>query len=70
MSPLRAVYALAYLIVMGSLVGFTAYLFLLKAVRPALSASYAYVNPPVAVLIGVLFAGERVGVRWNWPAWR
>lgn len=60
--PVQAVYALAYLIVMGSVVGFTAYLFLLKAVRPALSASYAYVNPPVAVLIGVLFAGERVGV--------
>ncbi|HWG10310.1 MAG TPA: drug/metabolite exporter YedA [Rhodanobacteraceae bacterium] len=59
--PVQAASALAYLIFVGSLVGFSAYLFLLKAVRPALSASYAYVNPPVAVLIGVLFAGERVG---------
>ncbi|MER3547057.1 MAG: drug/metabolite exporter YedA, partial [Rhodanobacteraceae bacterium] len=60
--PLTPVLALAYLAVFGSIIAFTAYLFLLKTVRPALSASYAYVNPPVAVLIGMLLAGERVGV--------
>ena len=59
---LNAVAALAYLVVFGSIVGFSAYLYLLKHVRPALSASYAYVNPPVAVLIGTLLVGERVGV--------
>ncbi|MFO1506633.1 MAG: drug/metabolite exporter YedA [Lysobacterales bacterium] len=53
--------ALAYLVVFGSIIGFTAYLYLLRHVRPALSASYAYVNPPVAVLIGALIAGERIG---------
>jgi drug/metabolite transporter (DMT)-like permease len=55
-----AVLALAYLTVMGSLVAFSAYLYLLQTVRPALATSYAYVNPPVAVLIGVAFAGESV----------
>ena len=53
-------FALVYLMVMGSLVGFMAYLYLLGTVRPALATSYAYVNPPVAVLIGATFAGESV----------
>lgn len=48
----------AYLAVFGSLVGFTAYVYLLQTVRPALATSYAYVNPPIAIAIGVLFAGE------------
>jgi drug/metabolite transporter (DMT)-like permease len=59
--PMQSVLALAYLAIFGSIIAFSAYLFLLRAVRPALSASYAYVNPPVAVLIGVLVAGEHVG---------
>lgn len=52
--------ALVYLAIMGSLVGFTAYLYLLNTVRPALATSYAYVNPPVAVIVGAVFAGESV----------
>jgi len=59
--PVQSVIALVYLAIFGSIIAFTAYLFLLRAVRPALSASYAYVNPPVAVLIGALVAGEQVG---------
>lgn len=55
-----AILALVYLAVMGSLVAFTAYVYLLKTVRPALASSYAYVNPPVAVLIGAVFGGEVV----------
>lgn len=55
-----ALLALAYLIVFGSWLGFSAYIYLLHHTRPALAASYAYVNPPVAVLIGVLLAGETV----------
>jgi drug/metabolite transporter (DMT)-like permease len=54
------VLALVYLGVFGSIVGFSAYIYLLHHVRPALATSYAYVNPPVAVLVGVLFAGEAV----------
>lgn len=56
----RSLAAVLYLGVFGSLVGFTAYLYLLKRVRPALATSYAYVNPVIAVTLGVLFAGERV----------
>jgi drug/metabolite transporter (DMT)-like permease len=52
--------ALVYLAVMGSLVGFTAYLYVLNTVRPALATSYAYVNPPVAVVFGALIGGEVV----------
>ena len=44
--------ALLYLAVFGSIVAFSAYLWLLNHVRPALASSYAYVNPPVAVLLG------------------
>jgi drug/metabolite transporter (DMT)-like permease len=50
-----------YLAVFGSLIAFSAYLYVLKHARPALSTSYAYVNPPVAVLFGLLLAGEHVG---------
>lgn len=52
--------SIAYLVTMGSLVGYSAYVWLLK-VRPATQVStHAYVNPVVAVLLGVFFAGETV----------
>jgi len=57
----RATLALVYLAVFGSIIAFSAYLYVLQHARPALATSYAYVNPPVAVLFGVLLAGERVG---------
>ncbi len=53
--------ALSYLIVAGSIAGFTAYVYLVGQVRPALATSYAYANPPIAVLIGVLLGGEHLG---------
>jgi drug/metabolite transporter (DMT)-like permease len=56
----NAVLAMLYLIVFGSVLGFSAYIYLLHHTRPALAASYAYVNPPVAVLLGVLLGGESV----------
>lgn len=62
MPPTSAILAVAYLAVFGSIVGFGAYIWLLHHVRPALATSYAYVNPPIAVLLGALLAGERVGV--------
>jgi drug/metabolite transporter (DMT)-like permease len=58
---LRATAALVYLAIFGSIIAFSAYLYVLKHARPALATSYAYVNPPVAVLFGVLLAGEHVG---------
>ena len=56
--PLSATLAVGYLITFGSIIGFTAYIWLLHHVRPALATSYAYVNPPIAVLFGVLLASE------------
>lgn len=55
--------ALAYLTLFGSLVAFTAYSWLLRNVTPARAATYAYVNPVVAVLLGWLFAGEPITLR-------
>ena len=60
MPDTTALSAMAYLIVFGSLLGFSAYIYLLHHTRPALASSYAYVNPPVAVLIGVLLGGEAI----------
>ncbi len=54
--------ALIYLAVFGSIGGFGAYLWLLNHVRPALASSYAYVNPPIAVLLGATFGRERFGL--------
>ena len=50
--------AFFYLLVFGSLVGFTAYSWLLNNVTPAMATTYAYVNPVVAVFLGWLIAGE------------
>jgi drug/metabolite transporter (DMT)-like permease len=59
----RSALSLGYLIVFGSLVGFSAYVWLLKATTPARVSTYAYVNPIVAVLLGTLFAGEALTLR-------
>ncbi|APC17366.1 drug/metabolite exporter YedA [Pseudomonas frederiksbergensis] len=60
--PLEGWLAMMYLVVFGSIVAFNAYMYLLKNVRPAAATSYAYVNPAVAVLLGIVFAGERIGI--------
>ena len=58
--PARAIFALAYLLVFGSLVGFTAYIYLLHHTRMSVATSYAYVNPVIALALGVFFGGERI----------
>jgi len=58
--PGRAVWALAYLVVFGSLVAYTAYLYLLARVPAPVASSYAYVNPIVALVLGAALAGERL----------
>lgn len=58
----QSLWALAYLVFFGSILGFSSYVYLLANVRPALATSYAYVNPVVAVAIGVWLGGERVEV--------
>ena len=55
--------AMLYLVVAGSIFGFTAYIWLLHHVRPALATSYAYVNPPLAVVFGALLGGEVFGAQ-------
>jgi drug/metabolite transporter (DMT)-like permease len=55
-----AIWAMLFLVAGGSLVAFTAYMYLLSHVRPALATSYAYVNPLVAVCLGIWIAGERI----------
>ena len=55
--------AWGYLVTFGSLIAFTAFAFLARTVSPAKVATYAYVNPVVAVLLGWAFAGEVVTAR-------
>jgi drug/metabolite transporter (DMT)-like permease len=57
---MRSAMALGYLVVFGSIVGFSSYIWLLKKTDPALASSYAYVNPIVAIILGWLLAGERL----------
>jgi drug/metabolite transporter (DMT)-like permease len=53
----------AYLVIIGAVVGYTAYIWLLRNCDPAKVATYAYVNPIVAVLLGAAFAGETLTMR-------
>lgn len=50
----------AYLVVAGSLIGFTAFTWLLMHTRPSLALSYSYVNPLIAVMLGGVLAGEPI----------
>ena len=59
--PPRAAFAMVYLVVLGSLVAYVAFGYLLKNVRPALATSYAFVNPIVALALGAALAKEPVG---------
>jgi drug/metabolite transporter (DMT)-like permease len=55
--------SLLYLIIAGSIVGFTAYVWLIHHESPTKVGTYAYVNPVVAVVIGYFFGGEGLGLR-------
>ncbi len=55
--------AYAYLVSFGSIVAFTAYIWLLRVVEPALAGTYAFVNPVVAVALGWAFGGEKLSVQ-------
>jgi drug/metabolite transporter (DMT)-like permease len=56
-------FALAYLILAGSVIGFTAYVWLIHHESPTKVGTYAYVNPLVAVLVGYFLGGEALGAR-------
>ena len=60
-----ALAAWVYLVVFGSLVAFSAYLYLLAHASPAVATSYAFVNPVIALALAVLVAGEALsGGEW------
>jgi drug/metabolite transporter (DMT)-like permease len=59
----KSLLSLLYLTTFGSLVGFTAYIWLLRVGSPTRAATYAYVNPVVAVFLGWLLAGESITPR-------
>ncbi|HLB62263.1 MAG TPA: EamA family transporter [Actinomycetota bacterium] len=59
----RSVLALGYLVVFGSLLAFTSYVWLLRNARTSLVSTYAYVNPVVAVLLGAAILDESIGIR-------
>ncbi|MGA7755679.1 MAG: EamA family transporter [Candidatus Sulfotelmatobacter sp.] len=63
MVSVKAWLALTYLIVAGSIIGFTAYVWLIHHESPTKVGTYAYVNPVVAVLVGYFFGGEALGAR-------
>jgi drug/metabolite transporter (DMT)-like permease len=64
---LLSLLSLAYLILFGTLLGFSVYAWLLRKRRPALVSTYAYVNPVVALLLGWAFANETLSLR-TWLA--
>src|SRR5260370_37895240 len=61
--PPGAWFALAYLIFAGSVIGFTAYIWLIHHESPTEVGTSAYVNPVVAVLVGYFLGGEALGLR-------
>jgi drug/metabolite transporter (DMT)-like permease len=64
--PMQAIIAWVYLVVFGSLVAFNAYMVLLSRASAGLASSYTFVNPLIAMLLGVAFAGEHVsGFEWT-----
>jgi drug/metabolite transporter (DMT)-like permease len=56
----NSLWAIFYLVIAGSLIGYTAYVWLLKNVPIAKVATYAYVNPIIALILGVVFHGEKM----------
>lgn len=59
----HSIWAWIYLVLIGAIIGFSAYIYLLRHCDPSKVATYAYVNPIVAVILGTLFAGEHLTSR-------
>ncbi|HEY5547111.1 MAG TPA: EamA family transporter [Gemmatimonadaceae bacterium] len=63
MASFKSVFAFAYLILVGSLVGYSSYMYLLGVTSAARASTYAFVNPVVAVFLGAAFANESLSPR-------
>jgi drug/metabolite transporter (DMT)-like permease len=59
----RSLLAMAYLIIFGSIIAFTAYMWLLRVRSASAVSTYAFVNPVVAVVVGVFVGGEHLSQR-------
>jgi drug/metabolite transporter (DMT)-like permease len=59
----ESLWALIYLITVGAMVGFSAFMYVFQNARPALASSYSYVNTIGAVMLGVFILNEKIGVR-------
>jgi len=59
----KSLLAVAYLVVFGSIIGFSSYIWLFRSTTPTRASTYAYVNPVVAVFIGWLVGGEQLPTR-------
>jgi drug/metabolite transporter (DMT)-like permease len=59
----RSLVAWGYLVVFGSIIAFSAYVWLIRVCSPSLAGTYAFVNPVVAVFLGSLLGGEEIGLR-------
>jgi drug/metabolite transporter (DMT)-like permease len=57
-APPKAIWSMCYLVIFGSIVGFSSYAWLARNAPPQLVSTYAFVNPVVAMLLGTFFAGE------------
>jgi drug/metabolite transporter (DMT)-like permease len=62
---LKSWLALGYLTVFGSIIAYSAYMYVLARVRPTIATSYTYINPIIAVLLGVWLDREPIGA-WAW----
>src|SRR5262249_39968691 len=65
---LRSWISVAYLSVLGSIIAFSAYIWLLRTISPARVSTYAYINPIIALLLGWAFGGEPLTLRLAMPA--
>ncbi|MGH9829981.1 MAG: EamA family transporter, partial [Blastocatellia bacterium] len=64
---LKSLFCFSYLVIFGAVVAFTCYNYMLKSTSTAMSSTYAFVNPAVAVVLGALIGGERI-TRWTMVA--
>jgi drug/metabolite transporter (DMT)-like permease len=64
----NAIFAIAYLVLIGSLIGYSAFLWLVNHAPPILASTYAYVNPVVAIFLGWMLGGEKLTSQTLWSS--